>query len=98
MNRDPVFWKNTRFVVDRFHWPNHRTCSRSYSIDQYARLDGLNSEIAEQFNSVIRRFKHTAAYMTQKHFMTLFRRFVDIYNTAKNARLAALEDAVNDIG
>ena len=24
LNRDPVFFKDSTFVVDRFHWPNHR--------------------------------------------------------------------------
>ena len=23
LNRDPVFFQNTRFLVDRFHWKNH---------------------------------------------------------------------------
>ena len=23
LNRDPLFFKSTWFLVDRFHWPNH---------------------------------------------------------------------------
>ena len=23
LNRDPAFFKNTKFVVDKFHWKNH---------------------------------------------------------------------------
>ena len=23
LNRDPIFFKDTRFLVDRFHWGNH---------------------------------------------------------------------------
>jgi hypothetical protein len=24
LNRDPLFFKETKFLVDRFHWKNHR--------------------------------------------------------------------------
>lgn len=32
LNRDPVFFKDTHFLVDRFHWDNH-TCK--YALDMY---------------------------------------------------------------
>jgi hypothetical protein len=30
LNRDPTFFKNTKFVVDKFHWKNH---SGTYMLD-----------------------------------------------------------------
>ena len=35
LNREPQFFKGTRFAVDRFHWRGHVGCSKGYSLDAY---------------------------------------------------------------
>ena len=38
LNREPVHFKNTIFLVDRFHWGGHVGCSIGYSLDGYTSL------------------------------------------------------------
>ncbi len=35
LNRDPEFFKDTTFLVDRFHWKNHTSKYRIVNIDFY---------------------------------------------------------------
>ena len=35
LNREPHFFENTQFAVDRFHWCGHIGCSKGYSLDAY---------------------------------------------------------------
>ncbi len=78
MNRDPHFWKNTKFLIDRFHWKNHSACanrhmrcdsrdcvcrcSKSFCLDRYHDLHGINSSIAEQYHSYLRRVRDSAKH------------------------------------
>jgi len=36
MNRQPAHFKDSMFLVDRFHWFNHMSCARSYNVSMYA--------------------------------------------------------------
>ena len=47
LNREPVFFQNTSFYVDRFHWRGHVGCPSGYCLDQYNTLDtkSLNSQV-----------------------------------------------------
>lgn len=99
LNRDPRFFRNTKFVCDRFHWPNHSAydcfiassliarsrarCSSAYRMDNYEDLHGLNSSIAEQYHSYLRRLREMAKHMRLDHFMTLLRVFVNLWNADK---------------
>ncbi|XP_046861912.1 uncharacterized protein LOC124455266 [Xenia sp. Carnegie-2017] len=35
LNRDPAFFKKSKFIVDKFHWRNHSGCSEGYDINRY---------------------------------------------------------------
>ena len=50
LNRKPVFFQNTQFLVDRFHWRGHIGCSKGYFLDSYKKMDtrGINSQVNEQ--------------------------------------------------
>ena len=37
MKREPLKFQNTRFMVDRLHYPNHVGCSLGYSMDSFRR-------------------------------------------------------------
>ena len=56
--RDPALFKNTSFLVDRFHWKNH-ACNQSYSLksinsDEFKRI---NSQVCEQLLD-LEEFQH----------------------------------------
>jgi hypothetical protein len=44
LGRNAALFRDTTFVLDRFHQCNHATCSRSYSMRAHA-LVGVNSEV-----------------------------------------------------
>ena len=35
LNREPGYFQNTLFLVDRFHWRGHTGCSSGYNLDLY---------------------------------------------------------------
>lgn len=94
LNREPVFFRGTRFVVDRFHLPNHKSCAKSYDIGCYNDLDELNTEVAEQANSSLRRIKATISQMAQEGFMFNVRLYLDDRNVRKNRELMLYCEAV----
>lgn len=47
LNRAPSFFQNTLFVIDKFHWQNHTSCSLGYCMTAYAHLANANSQLAE---------------------------------------------------
>ena len=72
LNREPVHFKNTVFLVDRFHWRGHVGCSSSYSLDGYTSLDvaSINSRVNEQANARLQRIKGHIAYMKPDNFVS----------------------------
>lgn len=58
-------------------------CSKAFSMDNYDELFGINSAIAEQYHSYIRRLREMAKHMRLDHFMTLMRVFVNVWNAEK---------------
>ncbi|CAC5390300.1 unnamed protein product [Mytilus coruscus] len=67
LNREPGFWENTRFWHDLFHGYSHKGpfCYKSQRICQ---LQGLNTEICEQFNSFIQKIKYSSRSMSLGKF------------------------------
>jgi len=59
LNREPVHFKNSIFLVDRFHWQGHMGCPSGYSLDSYTSLDvtSINSQVNEQANAGLQRIK-----------------------------------------
>lgn len=68
LNRQPAHFRNTMFMVDRFHWFNHVACARSYNLSLYSDYEVLNSQIAEQCNSALKRVKRSVGQMKQVTF------------------------------
>ncbi|KAK3599115.1 hypothetical protein CHS0354_016374 [Potamilus streckersoni] len=55
LNRDPVFFRETWFLVDCFHWCNHKGCHVGYNVSHYLQYVHLNSQVAEQRNSTLQK-------------------------------------------
>ena len=68
--REPDFYNNTLFVIDRLHENSHGTCSPAYSCDRYVQLRDTNTQIAEQKNSLY--VQKRAQLYAMGHFMFLF--------------------------
>ena len=84
LNRQPEHFKNTAFLVDRFHWFNHVSCARSYNLSLYGEYAYLNSQIAEQCNnSALSRIKCSCSQMKQVTFMSTVRFFLEMWNQRK---------------
>ena len=84
LNREPVHFKNTIFLVDRFHWQGHVGCSSGYSLDSYSSLDvaSINSQVNEQANARLQRIKGHIAYMKPDNFMFHVKLFFALQNKA----------------
>lgn len=87
LNRAPEFFKDTRFVVDRFHWANHTACGYGYDMTLYCDLDTANSQVAEQQNSRLRQLADAAATMRQDTFMMNLRYYFACLNHSKVEKL-----------
>ncbi|XP_046863953.1 uncharacterized protein LOC124457814 isoform X2 [Xenia sp. Carnegie-2017] len=68
LNRDPAFFKKTKFVVDKFHWKNHSGCCEGYNMKLYPMLNMYNSQAAEQCNSCIKPLASMVSYMEYDNF------------------------------
>ena len=90
LNREPLFFKNTLFVVDRFHWKGHVGCTSGYSLDTYrlsVDLRSINSQVNEQANAGLQRIRGQLAYMTLDNFMFTVSLFLCIKNKDKIKKL-----------
>ena len=90
LNREPLFFKNTLFVMDRFHWKGHVGCTSGYSLDTYrlsVDLRSINSQVNEQANAGLQRIRGQLAYMTLDNFMFTVSLFLCIKNKDKIKKL-----------
>ena len=81
LNREPAFFKNTRFFHDCFHGFTHK-CAKTF---RSARLPSLkvNSEICEQFNSRLQCIKYTGTHLSQARFVFLTQLVLHFWNQEK---------------
>ncbi|XP_076110329.1 uncharacterized protein LOC143079061 [Mytilus galloprovincialis] len=69
LNRDPAFFKETKFVVDNLHWKNHKGCSKVYHAKEHPSLSGINTQMVEQNNSKLQKLKSQLSYMNYDNFI-----------------------------
>jgi hypothetical protein len=70
LQREPEFFRDTLFVVDRFHEQGHKTCSpasRASSYDRHPLLHDLNTQLAESGNSELSKFRTSVSYMKESN-------------------------------
>ena len=70
--REPYFFRFTQFFVDRLHWyathhchiimgafrSGHVGCSDGFSLDSFKEFACINSQAAEQYNSVLQAIQY----------------------------------------
>ena len=74
LNREPGYWKNTRFFHDTFHGFCHK-CAIVYTSSRLKILHKANTEICEQTNAFLQTIKYSARAMSLtnfNHFLQFF--------------------------
>ena len=88
LKREPKRFQNTRFLVDRLHYPRgHVACTLGYSMDSYSNdeyIKNINSQVNEQANSELRRLSTSCAYMSPKNVLLHMKAFLAIRNILKD--------------
>lgn len=94
--RNPKYWSNTRFLIDRVHVKNHVACTSGFNLDRYdqdlelvkgLKLRDLNTQICEQTNNVLQRIATSLAFMTHENAFALVKYFVSEINVQKKAKM-----------
>ena len=85
LNREPCYFRCTRFWHDLFHGIPHK-CGKAFKSSRVSSLTGINSEICEQFNSYLQCVKYTGSHHSQPHFMFFVQFFIYLWNTDKTTK------------
>lgn len=85
LNREPELFKNTRFWHDLFHLIGH-LCGYNFKSGRVTGLEGINTEICEQWNSFLQSVKYTASHFSQDHFAFFLQYFLCRMNREKTKR------------
>jgi hypothetical protein len=104
-NRAAFHCKDGMVFIDSFHQPSHVGCCEGYKISAFRRFrecENLNSQVAEEGNSVLRRIVATASFMTVPNFMAFINLFVYGFNLRKAEKYskvggAAKADDINKL-
>ena len=89
LNREPAFFKRTRFFHDIFHSYNHK-CASTYQSSRIGTLQHVDSEICEQFNAFVGRLTHVCSHLSQSHFCFLIQLMIYGWNKRKTERITQL--------
>ena len=88
MQREPSWFWACRFVVDRFHEPNHvQSCSSSIHTSSYTSgpLYRANTQAVEQVNKVLRaRLETRLRFMNLDHAVVFLRLFLALFNSSSS--------------
>ncbi len=84
LNREPGFFKWVRFWHDLFHSILHK-CGFCFKSSRVCGMEGLNTEICEQFNSYLQCIKYTGSHLRQNLFVLMVQFFLYLYNKDKTA-------------
>lgn len=88
LNRDPSYFANTLFVVDRLHWDNHTACSQGYRAHSYPSLRTINTQVVEQNNSKLKKLKPSLSYMKPENFMNILKFFLWFCNQEMKRKMS----------
>ena len=89
LKREPRRFRNTVFLVDRWHSNNH-VCTQGYSMKAYnenQEIANLNSQVCEQGNSHLRRLGTQLAFMHPENAIHLVKVFLALRNRDKLKQL-----------
>ena len=81
LNREPEFFRGSKFFHDVFHSYNHK-CAKTYRSRRVSHLK-VNSEICEQFNAKLQSLKYVGSHMRQDRFMFMVQDIAHTWNLSK---------------
>ena len=84
--REPARFKNSKFLIDRFHSKNH-TCTKGYDMSTYIRdkkIKNINSQVAEQCNARLINLKNQIACMPSANAIQHIATFLALRNLRIN--------------
>lgn len=81
LNREPGYFRETRYYHDVFHSWNH-VCAKTFKSRRVPSLR-VNSEICEQFNARLQCIKFTGTHLSQPRFMFLLQLVMHFWNAEK---------------
>ena len=85
LNREPQLFADTKFWHDLFHSITH-VCGKNFKSVRIEGLEGINTEICEQFNGFLQCIKYTGSHLSQEHFMFFVQFFLYIFNKQKSEK------------
>jgi hypothetical protein len=83
LSREPMYFKNTLFVVDKFHSRNHKACTQSSKMETYMAdpmVSELNSNAAEHLNSGLRHLRTSMSGMREDRSILFMNTYVCVRN------------------
>lgn len=84
LNREPGFWKRTRFYHDTFHGFCH-SCAIVYTSSRLRILRKANTEICEQTNAFLQHIRYSARGMSMNRFNHFLQFIMHIWSKKKYA-------------
>ena len=86
LNRELARFLQIQITTDKFHEPNHTTCTEAFKSSKYDDLKDANTEAAEQVNACLRRIGKSTTFMNPKLFMRSLTIFMAYHNLKSNKR------------
>ena len=85
LNREPELFSDTKFWHDLFHSITP-VCGNNFKSVMIEGLEGINTEICEQFNGFLQCVKYTGSHLSQEHFMFFVQFFLYIFSKQKTEK------------
>ncbi|ORY30478.1 hypothetical protein BCR33DRAFT_841783 [Rhizoclosmatium globosum] len=88
--REPVFFKDTLFLVDKFHASNHKACTASSKMSAYLKdraIGETNSNVAEHLNSGLRKLNTSISGMAEDRSISLLDTYICMSNRLELKKL-----------
>lgn len=89
LRREPLLFRNTRFLVDRLHWANHSACAIGYCLNRYKtdeNLISINSQVNEQLNACLVKLRTSLSYMNYDKFVRCLKLFLAFRNRSARSK------------
>lgn len=88
--REYEFFKDTVFLIDKFHALGHTRCSSACFLSNYCQfnttLNSVNSSAAECGNSSLHKIRKSVRYLGQRRSIIFIRQFLAIWNRMHRLR------------
>lgn len=79
LNREPLLFQNSTFLIDRFHRCNHKCCN-IFNMNKFPNMTSVNSSAMEQLNSFLDKFSTPISFMKQSTAVRFIIIMLKVYN------------------